>query len=166
MKYANLRKVAAGCRGIGTICNVTAVLATVPAVVLLGAALVKLGDRWERAQAVVYGGAGVGLAILAVLVWSAGVFQAAFGEALDALADMAESTSLLEQVERNTRGETVAPAETEVTVVATELPTATAASPLLEASPRPEPAARACPHCGATVAIDATRCKHCMKKMA
>jgi hypothetical protein len=167
MKYSNLRKVAAGCRMVGSVCTVTAAIAVLPAVILFGAGLMKLGSEWERAQALVYGGGGVGLGIMAVLVWSAGVVQGAFGEALDALADMAENSSLLEQVERNTRGATP---ELVVGNLGPGRPTAppppAAAAPVEEAmSPAVATVTRTCRHCGTALAADVTRCKRCMKKV-
>lgn len=159
---------------IGSVCKVTAAVAVVPAVVIFGAGLVKLASEYgDRPAGVVEAGGGVGLAILAVLVWSGGVFQGAFGEALDALADMADSTNLLAKVERNPRGAAADSVATELEEQpASSLPSIRSAREVAAPPVSPSPlsatsaaSTRACPHCGAVIPADVNRCKHCMKKV-
>jgi outer membrane biosynthesis protein TonB len=121
---------------------------------------------------------GLGILLFGVLVWANGVFHASVGRALPTLVALDEKLAwIAAQLARP-------PAAPQPTPVMPEPAPEQAVLPLTE--PEPEPAAEAspepppptepepeekiarvpCPHCGGDVHPQATRCVHCMKKIA
>ena len=121
--------------------------------------------------------------LFAVLVWGAGTFHGAAAEALPTLVSVDRKLDQLgwlltsmraaapptapidsEKPEELTAADIEpAPTAMEPAALALDAPAPPGPAPRAE---KPEPAKSPCPHCGGMVHPEATRCVHCMKKIA
>jgi len=119
---------------------------------------------------------------LAIVFWSTAAFHAAFGESLALVASAHTSLELLLRAQQHAAQPATARAKPRVRANETAAtapepvgpePSAArdepAAGPGIAAAAPVEPAApptsRACPHCGAEIRLDVSRCRYCMESV-
>jgi hypothetical protein len=155
-------------RVIGILCSVGALLMI----------LVTLSSVRNSSDRVGFTLIGLTILLFGVLVWGNGVFHAAVGRALPTLVDLDEKLAWIAGYMARTPAAPVAPEPTpaatlpEPAAPPPEPEPAAATEPAAPEPTEPEPVAEPepervpCPHCGGDVNPQATRCVHCMKKIA
>jgi len=152
-------------RVIGILCSVGALLMI----------LVTLSSVRSSSDRVGFTLIGLTILLFGVLVWGNGVFHAAVGRTLPTLVDLDEKLAwiaghLSHTLTRPAAAEptpVAAPQESTEPQGSTEPEPAAAPEPAVPEEKKEEEVVRVpCPHCGGDIHPQATRCVHCMKKVA
>lgn len=119
----------------------------------------------------------LGVLLIAVVVWSTGTFHGAMARLVPLVVRIDERLDEAEVQRRMQAARAAAPVPTQMPETATAAEPAVAPAPEAEVpalpirlkpppEPKPEPVKIPCPSCGGLIHPEATRCVHCMKRVA